>query len=259
MSMPHDTHPAIHGTAAVPRPDAHDNWILSALAADCRDAIESLSRPAGFRAGEAILAPGPVGTLHFIESGLASLLYGAGCKQSVEVGTIGRNGCLGVRALFGIGHVDHSAVCILPVRTRAIAIGDVERACRSCPELRRRLFAFFQLQIRQSMQVAACNAQHSVEERLARWILSTSDLLGETPLAVTHERVAQLLGVRRVTVTLALQNLEARHGIRSFRRRISIRDRARLEQLACGCYRIGRMHGEIQRSGQLLDSAQATT
>ena len=91
--------------------------------------------------------------------------------------------------------------------------------------------------ISQTAQIAVCNRQHAVEQRLSRWLLSCLDRLPSTQLAVTHDLIADVLGVRRPGVTLALGALEDAGLLRCGRGHITVLDRPALQARACECYR----------------------
>ena len=87
------------------------------------------------------------------------------------------------------------------------------------------------------MQSVACNALHSAEERLARWLLSSHDRAGDDEIRLTQQSMAEMLGVQRTTVTAVTGALQARGLIRAHRGRVEVVDRRGLERAACECYR----------------------
>jgi hypothetical protein len=89
-----------------------------------------------------------------------------------------------------------------------------------------------------TMQAAACNAVHRVEQRLARWLLMAHDRVGERQFMLTQEFVAMMLGVTRPTVTLAAQSLQAAGAITYHRGELTINHRECLERATCECYRL---------------------
>jgi CRP-like cAMP-binding protein len=124
----------------------------------------------------------------------------------------------------------------------------------------------------QLQHVAACNALHRVDGRMARWLLQLHDRVPDDALPLTQEALAQLLGVRRTTVTLTMNKLRAGGAIRSERRGLIEVDRAQLDSMACECYglmqrRINRMYCEelstprvalaMMQEGSILGSDQA--
>jgi CRP-like cAMP-binding protein len=86
------------------------------------------------------------------------------------------------------------------------------------------------------LQTAACNAQHSTEERLARWLLTAFDRCATDRINLTHDHLAVAFGVRRPTVTLIVRSLQAAQIIDARRGTIAVIDRPGLEEIACECY-----------------------
>jgi CRP-like cAMP-binding protein len=103
-----------------------------------------------------------------------------------------------------------------------------------------RILDLCQTQTLVSYQLAGCNRLHEVEERLALWLLTVADRLGDLRFTLTQDFLAQMIGAQRTTVTLAAGSLQ-RSGLIEYRRgNIHIVDRERLESAACECYPIGR-------------------
>src|SRR5262249_14009405 len=120
------------------------------------------------------------------------------------------------------------------------------------PALADAVQTLIQALLAQFQHVAACNALHSVEARLARWLLQIHDRVGGASLPLTQETLSELLGVRRTTVTHVVRQLRASGAIRSNRRGVIEIDRPRLEAATCQCYQI--MRRRIDR----IASPQAT-
>jgi CRP-like cAMP-binding protein len=95
---------------------------------------------------------------------------------------------------------------------------------------------YVQAFVRQVSQQVACNGLHSVEERCARWMLLTHDRVGTDEFPLTQEFLAQMLGVRRPSVTVVAGVLQQGGFIRFRRGRINVTDRQGLERVSCGCY-----------------------
>ena len=115
--------------------------------------------------------------------------------------------------------------------------------------LRFLLQQFVQLQMVLMAQSAACNRLHETSERLARWILTCQDRVGSDCLQLKHEFLAQMLGTRRSSVTVAARRLQRSGLIDYARGKVTIRNRAGLESAACECYRIVR--NEAERLGAM--------
>src|SRR5262249_55259849 len=100
------------------------------------------------------------------------------------------------------------------------------------PRLRDRMLPWVSDLLAQMALNSLANGRASIEQRVARWLLMAADRLGTTEIMITHDMLAQLLGVRRAGVTMALHVLEGRHAVRSERRRVRIADRAALAAAA---------------------------
>src|SRR5215210_1414734 len=119
-----------------------------------------------------------------------------------------------------------------------IPSSELRRAIDESALLRRLLLRFAHVFTSQSAQTAACNARHSIERRLARWLLLAHDRMADDRVPLTHEYLALMLGVRRAGVTVALHELEGEKLVRARRGQITVIDRAGLEARSCGCYAI---------------------
>jgi len=109
---------------------------------------------------------------------------------------------------------------------------------RTCPGLERQLQQFSQVMAMQVTQIAACNRLHEVDERLARWLLMSADRVGSNSLPLTQEFLAQMLGTRRSSVTVAAGIFQRTGLIAHSRGDVKIVDRRKLEEAACECYGI---------------------
>jgi Crp-like helix-turn-helix domain len=117
-----------------------------------------------------------------------------------------------------------------------------------CPRLQRSLQQFAQIAAMQTTQIAACNRLHEVTQRLARWLLMSADRIGLNSVALTQELLAQMLGTRRSTVTVAAGLLQRAGLIIYTRGEVQITDRPNLEDAACECYGIMRRRIEEWRA-----------
>jgi CRP-like cAMP-binding protein len=194
-------------------------------------------------AGTLILAPGPCSDCFLIESGLVSVRFGI---DSVEVGLVGPGAMLNFGAVLGSSDLTHPMVAMTDCRLLQVSGSTLERLCRQHPPLRAQLARHLHSRMMQTMALAACPMRPSLEQRLASWIVAATALLGRPELRVTHQQLSTVLGVRRPSLTLALQALETRQAIRSRRNCVLVRDREQLGALACGCMSAAEPHaGEL--------------
>jgi CRP-like cAMP-binding protein len=175
---------------------------------------------------------------YFVNDGMISVLAVHPDGKSVEVGLIGREGFAGLPLLVGFRTSP----------TRLITQGDgsayrcdaetLHQLIRQVPVLEKQLHRFGQKLAMQTTQIAACNRLHEVEERLARWILMTQERIQSDRLPLTQEFLAQMLGTRRASVTVAAGALQKAGLIAYTRGSVTILDREQLEAAACECYEI---------------------
>jgi CRP-like cAMP-binding protein len=175
---------------------------------------------------------------YFVNTGILSVLAVQPDGKSVEVGLIGNEGFLGLPLLVGYRTSPTRVVCQADGTAYRCDAQALRRVLRDCPELEQQLHRFGQQLAMQTTQIAACNRLHDVEERLARWILMTEDRLLADTLPLTQEFLAQMLGTRRSSVTVAAGTLQKAGMISYTRGSVTIVDRERLEDAACDCYAI---------------------
>jgi len=224
-----------------PPPDERSpNKLLAALpAADYRRILPTLTTvPLKFRQvmhkyGE------PIDTVYFIGGGVASVTNVMTDGRMVEVATIGNEGMVGVTVFLGGTLSPGEAFIQVPDGNGQAMAADAFRK-----ELDRR-GAFYGLMSRYSqamqiliMQSTACNSLHTVEERCSRWLLMTHDRVDGDELRLTHEFLGYMLGVRRPTVSLVLGTLDKAGILHNGTKKITIVNRARLEDTSCECYRV---------------------
>ena len=171
----------------------------------------------------------------FIESGMVSLLTAMSDGTAIENATLGRESIVGVLAALGSHRVTARTIVQIPVTGWRIRAADFRAATDKSRHLRHLVLRSAELLLAQVQQTAACNALHSAERRLCRWILQARDCVDSDTILLTQDFLAQMLAVRRPTVTLIAQGLQST-GLISYRRgRIEILDRAGMERQACEC------------------------
>lgn len=182
----------------------------------------------------------------FLESGLISLLTPMRDGAAIEIATLGRESILGVLAALGEHRSTARAVVQIAGSAWTMRAGDFRLAVDKSRTLRHLVLLGSELGVAQMQQIAACNALHSAEQRLCRWILQVRDRIDTDVIHLTQDFLAQMLAVRRPTVTLIAQHLQTLGLIRYRRGRITIIDRDGLEKLACECV------GEIRAKSRLI-------
>lgn len=175
---------------------------------------------------------------YFCNTGLISILSVFPDGKSVEVGLIGREGFVGVPLVAGFRTTPTRAVAQIEATAFRVDGETLMLILKQCPQLERQLQQFSQILAMQVTQIAACNRLHEVDERLARWLLMSADRIGSDSVPLTQEFLAQMLGTRRSSVTVAAGILEKAGLIAHSRGETEIIDRPKLEEAACECYGI---------------------
>jgi CRP-like cAMP-binding protein len=194
--------------------------------------------------GEALYEPGEqMRYAYFPSDCLVSLLTVVEGQRALEVGLVGREGMVGSRLALGIRVSSIRALVQATGMAVRIKAARFLQEFRRSPALQQTLFHFSDSLMVQVAQTAACNHFHLVEARLARWLLMTRERLPSGEFHLTHEFLADMLGVRRVGVTSAASSLQRRELIRYRRGTVTILDQQGLEAAACSCYRLVQVMG----------------
>jgi CRP-like cAMP-binding protein len=216
------------------------NDLLAALPSADRDRIVPTLDVVPLTLRALVQKPGePVKYIHFPGGGFLSVVAVLEDGAMVEVATVGREGAVGITgALEGT-----------TAEAAAIVQGETPHCYRMTAEAFRREMdrrgAFYDVLTRYAhafvgfiMQSTACNAVHSVEQRLARWLLMAQDRMAADEFPLTQEFVAMMLGANRSTVTVVAGTLQKAGMITYHRGRVRILEREQLEQASCECYRV---------------------
>ncbi len=178
----------------------------------------------------------PIKHIYFPESGMVSFVMVTRSGHSVEAATIGREGIVGSESLLGTGvSIVHSMVQI-PGSAQRMDATRFRAAVEQNLRIRHMVDRCAEGMLGHTLQSVACMAFHTVEARLARWLMTARDQIGSDTIHLTQEFLAQLLGCQRTTVTLIAHTLQAAGMIRHSRGRIDIVDTEALEKSACECY-----------------------
>lgn len=218
-------------------PPATSNRILNALS---RPELEHLTlhlERVSLSGGEVLYQPEePITHVYFPDRGTVSLVSVFEGGGMVEVGMVGNEGMFGVCVFLGSLTTPLLAQVQLPGVGYRMRSDVVKREFLKGGMFQDLLLRYTQAFITQVSQVAACNRAHTLDQRLAKWLLMCQDRAHSSDLELTHEFIAEMLGIRRAGVTeAALQFREA--GLIHYRRgHVTITDRAGLEAASCECY-----------------------
>lgn len=181
--------------------------------------------------------------VYFPDSVMVSLEEVVGPGRSVEIAVIGCEGLVGWPALLGSSRSAHLAVVRMQGGTLLrIGMKPLLAACAQSPTLRAALLQFVNLVIVQMARSIASHLYHSLDQRMARWLLMRHDRVGGDLLLVRHEEIAESLNVRRASITDGLHLLEGWQMVRCNRGRLWVRDRMALEDFAGDAYGSAEAH-----------------
>ena len=160
--------------------------------------------------------------------------------DTIEMATIGREGCTGVQAVFGAKSSSVRLYVQIPGTAAKMSRAAFTWAMGSMPSFRSLMYAYVQAFLEQVMVSVACNGAHSLPRRLARWLLMMRDRSDGDVLPVTQNLLAEMLGVQRPTITNVARELECAGSIERGRRQLTILDRQALTETSCECYQLVR-------------------
>lgn len=176
---------------------------------------------------------------------------------TIEVGTIGREGCSAIPLLMGAGATANDCYCQVPGTAIKMSEKLFHDLRTSEEDFRARLDRYLQAYVNFLGQLAGCNRLHSVYERCSRWLLLTHDRVGRDDIPLTHEYLAMMLGSRRSGVSIALSTLRRAGYINYTKGTISVVDRKGLEETTCECYLVARAQfGAALREGSGIDRSR---
>jgi CRP-like cAMP-binding protein len=181
-----------------------------------------------------------IDSVYFPITAVASLLNLVEDTSGVEIATIGNEGLVGLSLSWGIDTFNprEFVQCQVPGDALVMDAETFASKVAAGGELTWLVHRYTQAFVTQIGQQVACNGLHSIQERCARWMLLTHDRVGSDEFPLTQEFLAQMLGVRRPSVTVVAGILQQAGFIRFHRGRITITDRRGLENASCDCYRV---------------------
>lgn len=229
------------------RPSRPRNRLLAALAPAEFKRLRVQLEPVDLSLRDVVSpAAGLIAHVYFPEAGMVSLIQRMADGAVTEVGLIGREGFVGIPVLLGA----RMGMSEANVQMKGSALRMTAKAFRQAiarnEGLRMRLLGFTHALHGQVTQTAACNNRHTIQKRLARWLLMAHDCADGDELVLSHEFLSIMLGTRRASVTTALGKLRSTGLVATGHGCITIRDRRGLEVAACECY------GTVRKSYRTL-------
>jgi PAS domain S-box-containing protein len=215
------------------------NSLLAALPRKDFQRLLAGLKPVTLTYGEVLFEPGDlIRHVYFPSDCVVSLLTTVEGHQALEVGLVGREGMIGISIALGMDRASVRALVQGTGTAMRMDAAHFRKEFRKSLPLQGELYRYAHAKLAEARQTAACNRFHTVEARVARWLLMTRDRVGSDEFPLTQEFLADLLGVRRVGVSQAAGALQRRNLIRYSRGTIRILDRKGLEAASCGCYEV---------------------
>ena len=208
------------------------------------DAIGRLAlSPVKFGLMHEIEFPGAcIDHLYFLNEGVASMTTTFRDGSQVEVSLFGYESVIGISALMGTKRSLNRVYTQIAGSGFCCGVEAAQTEFRRGGKFQDLSLRYVQAQLLQAMQSAGCNAKHSAEQRLARWLLICADRTGKLSLKLSQELLASMLGTARPTVTVAAAALREENLIDYTRGTVQILDLAALERRSCECYQVIKTH-----------------
>jgi CRP-like cAMP-binding protein len=226
-------------------PPKFTNLILGAMPEETRARLAPRLEPVDLPVMRVLCEAGSsIEHIYFPRTCVLSLLAVAQTGEAVETATIGREGAFGL--VVGMHSREAFVRCVVQFAGSADRISalDFKKEFDRSPQARRVVMYYIEALLIQYQQSVLCGTLHTVEERLARWLLVMHDGANSNALLLMQDFLAEILGVARTTVTSAARKLRSKNLISYRRGRISVRNRSGLERASCECYRVLRDHFE---------------
>jgi CRP-like cAMP-binding protein len=178
----------------------------------------------------------PVAKAYFPYTGAVSLVVVFRGGQMIETAMVGRDGMIGGFSALDGQPASNRAVVQIESAAWAIDAEQLRLLAKQHEPIRSMLLRHERALFLQTQQIAACNASHTLEARLCRWLLRARDACGKRTISITQEMIAELLGVKRTSLSLIAHALQQEGLIRNRRGQIEILNPDGLKEVACECY-----------------------
>jgi CRP-like cAMP-binding protein len=212
------------------------NRFLAALG-DEIELIRPCLRELTLAEGQVLCEPGDhIAKVYFLHEGLVSKLCVFEDGTEIEAALVGREGAVGVTAAIGREIAVTRDVCHLKARASCVEACTLRQAAHRSDRIQQAIDRYTAWKMSYVIRNGACNARHSVEQRLCRWLLTCADVLERRQIDLRQDIFAKMLGVQRSSVNPILQRLQADGLVEIGRGRVTLTDRARLKDRACECY-----------------------
>jgi CRP-like cAMP-binding protein len=216
------------------------------LPPNAREAVLGAAQLRGCQVDEELIVPGrPAQLLLFPTTLVCSVLIGLRSGQRADMGTVGNEGFVGIPAVLGT-HPTEYVVAQSAGEAYEVSASRIVALLDRYKTLQQGLLQYIGHAYHMAQQATVCNAYHTIEQRLARWLLAMQDRSAKDQFSMTQELLSHMVAATRPRVTEAAAKLRADGVIDYQRGRVTIKDRGRLEARACECYEAIR-HPAVRR------------
>lgn len=218
---------------------SRQNQILAALPELEYSRIAPYLEAVFFPSGLILQEPGEMlKEVYFPQKAMISLVSIMSDGATTEIGLVGNEGMVGLPVILGGNSTPNRIIVQIPGTAIKLPAKILQQEFQRAEKLQQLLLLYTQALLTKVSQTAACNLQHNIQKRLARWLLSVRDCVLSDELPLTQEFIANMLGIRRSGVTVAAGTLQKAGLIRYNRGHITILNHEGLEATACECYRL---------------------
>jgi CRP-like cAMP-binding protein len=224
----------VTGTEARPQ-----NRLLRALDNAAYARIAPKLKPVALRAKQVLYRPNEaIHQVYFPENAVICQMTVMSNGATLETATVGLEGASWISASIGAPSMPCETIVAIEGGAHALEIADLDTEMQQNEHFRDVLTKYSHALLIHSMRMTGCTGLHSLEQRCARWILTTLDRVSEDRFSITHEFLAMLLGAARPSVSLVIEEFQKRGILRLERGRLLIADRDQLFRVACDCYSV---------------------
>ena len=221
----------------MPQTTRSSNKLLAALPITAYDRVRPQFEPYELKYREDVYDQGQeMKHVYFVETGIISILVATSPTTTMEIAMVGNEGMAALGVFLGIKLSNNRAVVQGSGNAQRMTAKNFNAECAFSDELPRIMRLFTYSMLMQISRSAVCTRFHSIESRLARWLLMTQDRMRSEDFRVTQEFLSYMLGVRREAVNKAAGLLQKQKLISYVRGHVTVLDRKSLEGLACTCY-----------------------
>jgi hypothetical protein len=221
------------------------NKLLRLLTAPAFLRLKPHLKPAALHSRQVLYRPNEsIHTIYFPDTAVICQMTVMSNGDTLETGTVGLEGASWISASIGAPSMPCETIVAIGGDAHSLDIDDLDREMQENEPFRDVLTQYSHALLIHSMRLTGCTGLHTLEQRCARWILTTLDRISADRFAITHEFLAMLLGASRPSVSIVIEDFQRRGVLRVERGRVLMGDRERLLGVACDCYEVIRRNYE---------------